>query len=578
MAVRELETPRQRIAGLKLLVETEPAAALPILRGAFDGEGDGEVRMWELRLIGLCRDKEDVDRVSACLSDRDAGVRAAAADALGLIHCPAYAVPQHHDPDIAVLASDPPMDVEPLFEKLIFKGKLTPAVQSTRPLPSDAIELPESLRTALETMMLQGATSGERIAAARALVAWPPAHYRLRVAEWGVWVNDSGDLKLVQSVIDEIPKFVHRTGNTAESLGDRIRFESRWPSFITKPILHAIADRPLAADVQVLMTKGRPWFAFPRPDDFTLSVADSVPYRSSTAVNDRLPNTDRSDKAAELCPTAEGYPWLAPPNRSYTVYYYGTFGGVRQQYQQPSDAISSLGLRWQSLIISPERQQWMTPPPVTPGSRCAWWERLRKVPSSWLSSQGESERFLYYDGPTRLSSPIEVHIGGDILRLTHLPIGGSAADQPQRPRARGELPNSRDFLAQGSEASRDRLQGLYIDADGAQTMVKILAPLSSDENVVDIAQIAPITVDTARNRFLAILTDYGLTAEEAAGLVDVWKQQFFDTPGKRLLVILPARDYDGMCPLRVRPRPTELVRLAIVLTEFCGRRVGRAER
>ena len=60
LAVRELETPRERIGGLKLLVETEPAAALPILREAADGEGDGEVRAWELHLIGLCRDKGDV--------------------------------------------------------------------------------------------------------------------------------------------------------------------------------------------------------------------------------------------------------------------------------------------------------------------------------------------------------------------------------------------------------------------------------------------------------------------------------------------------------------------------------------
>ena len=66
LAVTELESPRQRIGGLKLLVENEPAAALPMLREAVDGERDGEVRAWELRLIGLCRDKESLDRVVAC--------------------------------------------------------------------------------------------------------------------------------------------------------------------------------------------------------------------------------------------------------------------------------------------------------------------------------------------------------------------------------------------------------------------------------------------------------------------------------------------------------------------------------
>ena len=48
------------------------------------------------------------------------------------------------------------------------------------------------MRTTLETMMLRGATSDERVAAARALLGWPPAHYRFRVAEWGMWINCDG--------------------------------------------------------------------------------------------------------------------------------------------------------------------------------------------------------------------------------------------------------------------------------------------------------------------------------------------------------------------------------------------------
>ena len=65
-------------------------------------------------------------------------------------------------------------------------------------------------------------------------------------------------LKLVQSVIDEVPQFVHRTGNTARSLADRL-IEPMPMFFITKPILHLTADRPLAADVQVFIASGRPW-------------------------------------------------------------------------------------------------------------------------------------------------------------------------------------------------------------------------------------------------------------------------------------------------------------------------------
>ena len=37
--------------------------------------------------------------------------------------------------------------------------------------------------------------------------------------------------------------------------------------FITKPILYFTTDRPLAVDMEVLHRAGRPWFAYPWPDD-----------------------------------------------------------------------------------------------------------------------------------------------------------------------------------------------------------------------------------------------------------------------------------------------------------------------
>ena len=55
---------------------------------------DSQVKAVELRLVGLYRDSADADMVYRCLDDADAGVRAAAADALGLIHCPAYTIHQ----------------------------------------------------------------------------------------------------------------------------------------------------------------------------------------------------------------------------------------------------------------------------------------------------------------------------------------------------------------------------------------------------------------------------------------------------------------------------------------------------
>ena len=75
----------------------------------------------------------------------------------------------------------------------------------------------------------------------------------------------------------------------------------------------------------------------------------------------------------------EGYPWLAPHHRRHGARS-GVMGSGLNQ-------ITALGVRWQSLIVSPHRLDWMRPPVVGTDPRFQWWARLRKVPASWISSR-----------------------------------------------------------------------------------------------------------------------------------------------------------------------------------------------
>src|SRR5205823_4625433 len=72
--------------------------------------------------------------------------------------------------------------------------------------------------------------------------------------------------------------------------------------------------------------------------------------------------------------------------------------GVNRLYKL--NALRGIGVRWQSLIVSPKKLAWMNIAEVGNNPRFGWWKRLREVDCSWISSRGESERFLYYDGPT----------------------------------------------------------------------------------------------------------------------------------------------------------------------------------
>ena len=78
----------------------------------------------------------------------------------------------------------------------------------------------------------------------------------------------------------------------------------------------------------------------------------------------------------------------------------------------------------------------------------------------------------------------------------------------------------------------------------------------------------PLKEEALVQRFRQMLTDYGLTAEEAEGLVAAWSPQFFHAKGRRFILRMSPEEYAKQCPMQVRPVPTEVVRLGLVLFEF----------
>jgi hypothetical protein len=401
---------------------------------------------------------------------------------------------------------------------------------------------------------LDGATAEEREAAARALVSWPPDKFHLRVAEWGVWISNASRMALAKSVVEEIPPFVHRTGNPISSL----RSYFLYPSAVSKPIVHLTSDVALAADVEVHIRAGRPWFGYPMPDDFAIGNRNDGPTHYLGSAGYQGPNPPRTPSddfkkppVGVLSETREGYPWLVPHHRLYSS----------QSLFGEGAYVFDLGLRWQSLIICPEHRAWMEAPKVPDDPRFRWWSRLRDVPSSWVASRGEAERFLYYDGPTRLPVPVAVSVTDSGHRLAFKALFEDAyAPWP-------DLYPKHPFepLSATSPANLPAREGLYIEVrSGAirgQHMTVADAPAALD---------LPLHGDAVVQQFRTMLTAYGLTGPEAEGLIAAWSPQFFHTEGRRFLLRMSPADYDWQCPIQVRPRPTALVRLGLVLTEFDG--------
>lgn len=607
-----------RTAAIKLLIEDYTAEALPVLLREVGEDNNPAVRATRLRLAGLYRDRDSVPAILPSLGAAEPEVRAAAADALGIIHRPAYLVPNQ---SMGGFSPDAELDTRPpiaCWAILRYTQSLWDADENgdgirDADLPRRTVPLADSVRQSLEQMMLRGATSPEREAAARALVGWPPANYRLRVAEWGVWIADDGDgggVKLVQSVLDELPPFVHHTGNPVGDFADRVNRII----FIDKPVLHLTADRPMAVDLEVHIRQGRPWFAYPRPDDFNLStkvhsnrfrcdapersdlVKNVLPLASSAvppltigvgqpSSKKQVPPLESFDRPglAPLDDPREGYPWLSPHHRRY--------GSMSGRVGDDGNLIVGMGLRWQSLIVNPGRLAWMVPPDVGTDPKFRWWAALRDVPCAWVSSRGEAERFVYYDGPTRARAPMTVTVDGDRVQFDapQVPKSFEAGDDSilttgkkarSRQAAVGEV---EPYLGMPQDPGRHRLErdGLLVRIAGGRAAgwrVEVPAPLknhhgdpTSDLRPADTVRLRhqPDVLGRAvEEQFLAMLTARGLTQAEAGGLIGSWRDHFFRTDGTRFLLLMAPADYDGFCPIRVRPEPTELIRVGVLLTEI----------
>jgi hypothetical protein len=180
-----------------------------------------------------------------------------------------------------------------------------------------------------------------------------------------------------------------------------------------------------------------------------------------------------------------------------------------------------------------------------------------------VNNRGESERFLYYDGPTNLNPPFQLFLQGDILQALankqedqdHRVLGnaGGVSDTPSAPKT---------FI------DHDGWSGLFIRVNGREiTGQPLNRPLGTGPTLNG-DEVEKALVDIIEQRApWGEKTPRGLTDSEAAGFMDCWRTDFFKE-GQRVLLFFNQATYDQFCPMVVRPKPTELVRVGIILTEF----------
>ena len=516
----------RRVVCLKLLAENFPENSLePLLSIAIDSD-DLHIQKLAIHLVALYREESSLEKLNPLLESKntDPGIRGAIVDLIGLLHTTTYPLYR------TKLNCHPPIATGPIRDQA-HVGVVDHFAVNDR--------LNNSYRERLNDIMLHGKSAEERIAAARAMVAWPPKNYKLRYAEWGLWLDVEGQLKLSKALLEEIPPFVHQTGNPLDSFLNRISP----PAIGYKPVVHLTASQAMAVDLEVIYFQGRPWYAYPRADDFNLNFSDNGVAGSELA---KL-NTDSLDV---LTNTREGYPWLLPLHRKHTGH-------------RTSEKILGLGLRWQSLIVSPEKQSWINAPDTTDNPKYQWWKNLRDVDCSWISSCGESEKFLFYDGPTLAKSPLKIELNDSKLKVSPqqlferpIPVYLGASTMSERGQAK---PTRMGFFIEVDD--QGVAKGQVLELENGKDSVLDLNELS------DLAG-GPLKEIEVRETLLSYLHSAGLKIDEANGLLNSWQTPFFESPGRRVIYFLTPHEYDLMVRMNCRPAPTETIRVGLAMKEF----------
>jgi len=111
---------------------------------------------------------------------------------------------------------------------------------------------------------------------------------------------------------------------------------------------------------------------------------------------------------------------------------------------------------------------------------------------------------------------------------------------------------------------------LYLRVDGGKVTeshgLKVPMPIWDHDGKLVPVRVMP--AGEAKDWFVQKIRETGLTESEAGGMMASWEKEWFERDGSRVLIFLFREDYDELCPIRVRPKPTELVRVGVVWVEF----------
>ena len=197
---------------------------------------------------------------------------------------------------------------------------------------------------------------------------------------------------------------------------------------------------------------------------------------------------------------------------------------------------------------------------MPPTDADALWNHARDVDASYVSTvtapgvAREWERFIFYRGLGEAPLPIQARVG---RRAYHRDHNGTGR-RPSPVRACESRTGADAFSYAPALTTREGV---------SQSIPTMAGALPLDQFVERVS-------DAVAQR----LTESGLYAKEARAMVNTWKSSYFKTDGVRLLFVLPQSWTDRFIPMRITPRPAQLVRVMVGRVELLSEERERAPR
>jgi len=185
------------------------------------------------------------------------------------------------------------------------------------------------------------------------------------------------------------------------------------------------------------------------------------------------------------------------------------------------------------------------------------WNNVLVEPGAPLSLPQSNTRSEYFAARDTSSAPLRVSTtSGDQQEKFLFYRGVSAVPAPIKSEV---LPNSSVRISGGSpdviyfERRGDRVGYRLVHNPGQEAIIE--APdLNGD-------------VDSLSRDLVQTLVSHGLFTDEARAMVNTWRASWFEE-GSRLIYIVPATFVDPSLPLKISPRPAELVRVFVGRVEL----------